>query len=51
MAHGLEWSLAFFKASRLWNGVALKEGIEMAIHLYRNARDMGGDLMSGPTIA
>jgi hypothetical protein len=50
-AHSLEWSFAFFKASGLWNGGALNEGIEMAIHFYRNARDMSGDLMGGPSIA
>jgi hypothetical protein len=51
MAHRLERGFAFFKAPGLWDGGTLKEWVEMAIHFYRNACDMCGDLVGRPSIA
>ena len=51
MVHRLERGFAFFKASGTGYGGTLKEWVQMAIHFYRNASDMCGDLVGRPSIA
>ena len=51
MLQGLQGSLAFFEAARLGHGFAPEVRLQVTSDLFRDAGDVGGDLMGGPAFA